>query len=302
MKYFTSAALALVLAGAAASAQADPPDDHGHHDHAVAGPSGHPGGGGGAPQGGQVHGGAPQGGGQPQFHSTPGAFHSPGYNPGQGGGQPGGGHVDDNRPSFQGGGPSGGNHPDYSHQQVQGGGQFVPGGGQGWQHDQGGHDDHGGYRGDYHGGPDDRGGGQFHADVQFQVGPHYQGWQGARGNDQRFFADPNRRGGEGWDHPYRARDRGREWFNPGEFPRGFRAEHRFHVGEYRYPGGWFNHYWNYGDYLPWGWYSSYYYLNWDAYDLPPPPIGCEWVRVGADALLVDVWTGEVLSVDQGLFW
>jgi len=33
-----------------------------------------------------------------------------------------------------------------------------------------------------------------------------------------------------------------------------------------------------------------------------PPVGCEWVRVGSDALLVDIWTGEVLSVEYGLFW
>lgn len=60
--------------------------------------------------------------------------------------------------------------------------------------------------------------------------------------------------------------------------------------------------WSYGDRLPWGWFGASYYLNWGAYGLPLPPIGCEWVRVGSDALLVDIWSGEVLSVYYGLFW
>jgi len=60
--------------------------------------------------------------------------------------------------------------------------------------------------------------------------------------------------------------------------------------------------WSFGDYLPGGWYTNNYYLDWWAYGLPQPPIGCEWVRVGDDALLVDIWSGEVLSVYYNLFW
>ena len=74
------------------------------------------------------------------------------------------------------------------------------------------------------------------------------------------------------------------------------------MAPYRYPNGWFVRSWYFGDYLPGGWYASYYYLDWRAYGLAYPPIGCEWVRVGRDALLVDVWTGEVLSVYYDLFW
>jgi Ni/Co efflux regulator RcnB len=32
-----------------------------------------------------------------------------------------------------------------------------------------------------------------------------------------------------------------------------------------------------------------------------PPAGYEWVRVGADALLVNTATGEVLQVEYGVF-
>lgn len=60
--------------------------------------------------------------------------------------------------------------------------------------------------------------------------------------------------------------------------------------------------WSFGDYLPYGWYSPSYYLDAWRYGLPQPPIGCEWVRVGDNALLVDVWSGQVLSVYYDLFW
>jgi Ni/Co efflux regulator RcnB len=32
-----------------------------------------------------------------------------------------------------------------------------------------------------------------------------------------------------------------------------------------------------------------------------PPAGYEWVRVGDDALLIDVNTGEVLQAEYGVF-
>lgn len=60
--------------------------------------------------------------------------------------------------------------------------------------------------------------------------------------------------------------------------------------------------WSFGDYLPGGWYSTAYYLDWYRYGLPNPPVGCEWVRVGDNAILVDVWSGQVLSVYYDLFW
>jgi hypothetical protein len=36
--------------------------------------------------------------------------------------------------------------------------------------------------------------------------------------------------------------------------------------------------------------------------LPARRSGCEWVREGSDAVLVNIWTGEVLSVASGVFW
>jgi len=101
----------------------------------------------------------------------------------------------------------------------------------------------------------------------------------------------------------RGRDRGRSWYNAGAFARSYHAERRFRYGGYRYfPSGWYFRTWNYGDFLPSGWFASQYYLNWADYGLPPPPVGCEWIAQGSDAVLVDIWTGEVLSVYRGLFW
>jgi Ni/Co efflux regulator RcnB len=103
-------------------------------------------------------------------------------------------------------------------------------------------------------------------------------------------------------HPFRPQDHGRQWYNAGVFPHQFYAQHRYHGWEYHEPHGWFFRNWVFGEYLPWGWYAPDYYIDYYDYSLPPPPIGCEWVRVGDDALLVDVWTGEVLSVYHNLFW
>ena len=72
---------------------------------------------------------------------------------------------------------------------------------------------------------------------------------------------------------------------------------------WRPPVGFYSFRWQWGQTLPWSWYTPNYYLNdyW-AYGLPMPPIGCEWVRVGDDAILVDVFTGRIYQVVYNLFW
>jgi hypothetical protein len=99
----------------------------------------------------------------------------------------------------------------------------------------------------------------------------------------------------------RDRDRNRHWYTPTQWRRSYWAQHRYRA-PYRYPSGWYVRTWIFGDYLPHGWYAQNYYLDWWRYGLPMPPIGAEWVRVGEDALLVDTWSGEVLSVYYDLFW
>ncbi len=140
-------------------------------------------------------------------------------------------------------------------------------------------------------GPDNRGGDNRGFDNRGPGGFDNRG----PGRDGRDF----RGGGQ---QQFRDRDRGRPQFSQRNFRPSYRAPQRFRAGQYRAPQGFYNRSWSFGDRLPYGWFGSSYYLNWNSYGLPLPPIGCEWVRVGSDALLVDVWSGEVLSVYYGLFW
>ncbi len=78
---------------------------------------------------------------------------------------------------------------------------------------------------------------------------------------------------------------------------------RFNAGPFRYPGGWGYRRWGVGAYLPALFLTDAYFLgDWGGYDLGPPPPGCRWVRYGPDALLVNVYTGEVVDVAYGVFW
>jgi Ni/Co efflux regulator RcnB len=135
-----------------------------------------------------------------------------------------------------------------------------------------------------------------------QAQPHFTGQGGPQGhfNGQGPGAHPSGFGFQ--EHARRSRDQGRVYYDAHAFAHEVRAVRRFHVAPYAYPHGWYVRTWYYGDFLPWGWFAPGYYLDWADYGLPPPPIGCEWVRVGPDALLVDIWTGEVLSVYRNVFW
>lgn len=103
---------------------------------------------------------------------------------------------------------------------------------------------------------------------------------------------------------YRLRDRdhGRRWYDPQIYPSYYRVPYRFRAPPYRYPAGWFARDWRCGEFLPGGWYEPYYYLDWRPYGLAYPPVGCEWVRVGDSALLVDIYTGRILSIAYGVFY
>jgi Ni/Co efflux regulator RcnB len=88
-----------------------------------------------------------------------------------------------------------------------------------------------------------------------------------------------------------------------EFHRDFNASRRFHAPAYRRPTGWYDHRWSFGEFLPRTyWVRDYWLDNFAAYGLPPPPYGAVWVRVGSDALLVDEDSGEVITVEYGVFY
>jgi Ni/Co efflux regulator RcnB len=99
----------------------------------------------------------------------------------------------------------------------------------------------------------------------------------------------------GWDARPAAVDRGAYQHN-------FQAARSYHIGPYRRPPGWTAHRWGYGEILPrayWG--SQYLIADYWLFALEVPPTGYEWVRDGADALLIDTSSGEILQVEYGVF-
>ena len=82
----------------------------------------------------------------------------------------------------------------------------------------------------------------------------------------------------------------------------FQAARSFHIGPYHRPSGWAPHHWAYGQILPRAyWAPGYLIADYWLFALEVPPAGYEWVRDDADALLVDVNTGEILQVEYGVF-
>ena len=48
--------------------------------------------------------------------------------------------------------------------------------------------------------------------------------------------------------------------------------------------------------------NAYFYDNYSALGLGPPPAGYRWVRYGPDLLLVNVVTGRIADVVDGAFY
>jgi Ni/Co efflux regulator RcnB len=88
-----------------------------------------------------------------------------------------------------------------------------------------------------------------------------------------------------------------------DYHRTFNASRRFRAPYYRRPAGWYDHRWSFGEFLPAAfWARDYWLVDFEVYDLPPPPFGAVWVRVGSDVLLVDEESGEIITVAYGIFY
>lgn len=142
-----------------------------------------------------------------------------------------------------------------------------------------------------------------------------------RGDDRRDWNDRNDRdrrdwndgrrwndgrpgdNGRRWDNDDRRRDQPRPRYDRRSYEPIWRSQQRFRGWTYRPPSGFFVRSWSYGDMLPRSWWGNdYRIMDWWSYGLPTPPLGYEWVRVGNDALLVDMYSGRVVQVAYDLFW
>jgi Ni/Co efflux regulator RcnB len=90
--------------------------------------------------------------------------------------------------------------------------------------------------------------------------------------------------------------------NRGSYNHNYQAARTYKVGPYHPPAGWSAQHWAYGQILPRAYWTANYFLSdyW-LFGLEVPPVGYEWVRDGADALLVNTATGEILQVEYSVF-
>lgn len=89
-------------------------------------------------------------------------------------------------------------------------------------------------------------------------------------------------------------------YRPGHRPSTY---HRIRARPFHYPRGYRYRRWGIGLILPHIFLSNYYYWNdWAALGLGPPPPGFVWVRYGPDLLLVNRYTGRIADVIYGAFY
>ena len=141
-------------------------------------------------------------------------------------------------------------------------------------------------------------------------GDHVRSNDGQQWNGQR---DPRQRNGQQWNGQQQAGNRDRDgqgWSNnwrsnPRYNWQDYRNRNRslFRVGQFYDPFGYGYQQLSIGFTLYSGYYQPNYWLN-DPYEYRLPPVygPYRWVRYYDDAVLVDIYTGEVVDVIQGFFW
>jgi len=89
-------------------------------------------------------------------------------------------------------------------------------------------------------------------------------------------------------------------YQPGRRPPTY---HRIRGPVFHYPRGYSYRRWVIGALIPHIFLSNYYYwTDWRALGLLPPPPGYVWVRYGPDLLLVNRYTGRIADVIYGAFY
>ncbi|MCA6313721.1 RcnB family protein, partial [Phenylobacterium sp.] len=92
-------------------------------------------------------------------------------------------------------------------------------------------------------------------------------------------------------------------YDPRWYPPVWTPSYRYRGGPWVPPPGFAPRRWSHGEVLPWTWWTPRHRIeSWWSYGLPVPPLGFSWVRLGRDAVLVDLWTGRIVQVAYTLFW
>ncbi len=149
-----------------------------------------------------------------------------------------------------------------------------------------------------------RANGNEHRDNNAMRGPSPSDNAGRGNNGPNNGPRPGvNRPGNGPNNAMRGPGPRRDFSSARNFHQNFHATQRFHAPAYRRPPGWYAHNWTWGQVLPVAfWSRDYWITDFNTYDLPPPPFGAIWVRVGNDALLIDQDSGEIIEVDYGVFY
>jgi hypothetical protein len=113
---------------------------------------------------------------------------------------------------------------------------------------------------------------------------------------QQRVRDRSRWSSGGWDRNWRD-DHRYDW-------RSRRDRHRsiFHLGIYFDPFGYGYRSYDIGYRMVPAYYGQQYWIDPGLYGLPYPPPGTAWVRYWNDAVLVDIYSGEVVDVIHNFFW
>ena len=111
-----------------------------------------------------------------------------------------------------------------------------------------------------------------------------------------YSGDHSRWANGGWNRNWR-NDTRYDW-------RRYRNHHRsiFHLGFYYDPFGYGYSPFNIGYRLQPAYYGQNFWFDPAMYGLPYPPPGTQWVRYWNDAVLVDIYSGEVVDVIRDFFW
>jgi Ni/Co efflux regulator RcnB len=130
--------------------------------------------------------------------------------------------------------------------------------------------------------------------VQTQYAPNYSGY---RNRTHVVGVDNNRR--------VRQVTWNRNWRNDNRYDwRNYRDRHRstFHLGIYLDPFGYGYQPFGIGYRLTPAYFGQRYWIDPGMYQLPYPPPGTQWVRYWNDAVLVDMYSGQVVDVIRDFFW